>query len=275
MVKPTPPIAPEAPLRSDAAFSAKAQTFLNWLSGGFYSYVGDAVDFVDERADEALAAATTFGFPSIAGKALNFTRVNAGATALEFRTPAQVRSDIGATAIGASVFTAADAAAARAALNLDQFRGFNFSAAQSTASGTAFDFTGIPSWATEIIVQFFAISLSGTDHLAVQFGVAGSVVATGYVGSSGAINLTACSAISGTGAFVLLSGNAGFAVSGEMRLSQVFANGWVQSHTAHLTSNAISTGGGSINLAGPPDRIRLTRTGTDTFDAGSVRVGWR
>jgi hypothetical protein len=185
------------------------------------------------------------------------------------------RTNLGATTVGASVFTAADAAAARAALNLDEFRGFNFSAAQPTASGTAFDFTGIPSWATEIIVQFFAISLSGTNHLAVQFGVAGSVVATGYVGSSGAINLTACSAISGTGAFVLLSGDAGFAVSGEMRLSQVFANGWVQSHTAHLTANAISTGGGSINLAGPPDRIRLTRTGTDTFDAGSVRVGWR
>jgi hypothetical protein len=95
MVKPTPPTAPEAPLRSDPAFSAKAQTFLTWLSGGFYSYVGDAVDFVDERADEALAAATTFGFPSIVGRALNFTRVNAAGNALEFRTPTQVRSDIG------------------------------------------------------------------------------------------------------------------------------------------------------------------------------------
>jgi hypothetical protein len=116
MVKPTPPTAPEAPLRSDAAFSAKAQTFLTWLSGGFYSYVEDLVDFVDERADEALAAATTFGFPSIAGKGLNLTRVNAAGTALEFRTPAQVRGDLGATTIGASVFTAADAAAARSAI---------------------------------------------------------------------------------------------------------------------------------------------------------------
>jgi hypothetical protein len=116
MVKPTPPTAPEAPLRSDPAFSTKAQTFLTWLAGGFYSYVGDSVDYVDERADEALAAATTFGFPSIAGKALNLTRVNAAGTALEFRTPVQVRSDIGATAVGASVFTAADAAAARSAI---------------------------------------------------------------------------------------------------------------------------------------------------------------
>jgi hypothetical protein len=117
MVKPTPPTAPEAPLRSDPAFSTKAQTFLTWLAGGFNTYVGDAVDFVDERADEALAAATTFGFPSIAGKALNFTRVNSGATALEFRTAAQVRSDIGATVTGSSVFTAADSAAGRSALS--------------------------------------------------------------------------------------------------------------------------------------------------------------
>jgi hypothetical protein len=103
MVKPTPPIAPEAPLRSDAAFSAKAQTFLTWLSGGFYSYVGDAVDFVDERADEALAAATTFGFPSIVGRALNFTRVNAAGTALEFLTPAQVRADLEIAAGGGGI----------------------------------------------------------------------------------------------------------------------------------------------------------------------------
>jgi hypothetical protein len=95
MVKPTPPTAPEAPLRSDAAFSAKAQTFLTWLSGVFYSYVGAAVDFVDARADEALAAATTFGFPSIAGRALNFTRVNAAGSALEFLTAEQVSGAIG------------------------------------------------------------------------------------------------------------------------------------------------------------------------------------
>ncbi|MFN7882339.1 MAG: hypothetical protein ACK5PF_04920, partial [bacterium] len=144
MVKPTPPTAPEAPLRSDPAFSAKAQTFLTWLAGGFNTYVGDAVDYVDERADEALAAATTFGFPWIAGKDLNFTRVNSGATALEFRTPAQVRSDIGAS------------------------RGWTEVGPLSTSSGTAFDVTNIPDGVAEIVIMFNSVSLSGTDSIIVQ-----------------------------------------------------------------------------------------------------------
>lgn len=110
MAKPTKPTAPEAPLRSDPVFPSKAQTFLTWLSGLFYTYVGDAVDFVDARADEALAAATFAGLPSLSGKGLNMLRVNAGATAMEFRTPTQVLVDIGGPAVGDYVFTAASIA---------------------------------------------------------------------------------------------------------------------------------------------------------------------
>ena len=110
MAKPTKPTAPEAPLRSDPLFASKAQTFLSWMAGLFYTYLGDAVDFVDARADEALAAATFAGLPSLTGKGSNILRVNAGATAMEFRTPAQVLVDIGGPAVGDYTFTAASVA---------------------------------------------------------------------------------------------------------------------------------------------------------------------
>jgi hypothetical protein len=44
----------------------------------------------------AAASAASINLPASTGKALNFLRQNAGETALEYRTPTQVRSDIGA-----------------------------------------------------------------------------------------------------------------------------------------------------------------------------------
>ena len=51
--------------------------------------------------------------------------------------------------------------------------------AQNTTSGTAIDFTGIPSWVKRITVMFNRMSLSGTDHFLVQIG-SGSVTTSGY-----------------------------------------------------------------------------------------------
>lgn len=119
MTKPTKPTVPPAPSRSQPgeAFSATADAFAAFQSP-FADYMDDVATFTDERADAALAAALGGDLPPITGKALNFLRVNAGETAAEFRTPAQVRTDIGATTVGGALFTAADAPAARTAIGV-------------------------------------------------------------------------------------------------------------------------------------------------------------
>lgn len=52
--------------------------------------------------NQAVAAAALY--PSITGQGTNIPRVNAGATAMEFRTPTQFRTDLGLSATGAVTF---------------------------------------------------------------------------------------------------------------------------------------------------------------------------
>ena len=51
--------------------------------------------------------------------------------------------------------------------------------AQNSTSGTAIDFTGIPSWVKRITVMFNGVSTNGTSNLLLQIG-AGSVTTSGY-----------------------------------------------------------------------------------------------
>jgi hypothetical protein len=51
-----------------------------------------------------------------------------------------------------------------------------------SATGTAIDFTGIPSWAKRITVMFSGVSTNGSSILQIQLGDSGGVETTGYVG---------------------------------------------------------------------------------------------
>lgn len=167
------------------------------------------------------------------------------------------------------------AAIAAEATAREQGRGYTFLAAQNTTSGTFFDFTGIPAWATEIVVLFFNVSLSGTDHIAVQLGTSGGVVTSGYVSSSSAITSGSGSSVNSTTAFIVHVGSASDGVLGAMTINGLSSTLWVESHSVHCTALKTANGGGGITLAGQPDRVRVTRTGSNTFDLGAVRVGYR
>jgi hypothetical protein len=56
--------------------------------------------------------------------------------------------------------------------------------AQASTSGTAINFTGIPSWVKRITVMFSGVSTNGTSHLLVQIGDSAGVENTGYVSNS-------------------------------------------------------------------------------------------
>ena len=59
--------------------------------------------------------------------------------------------------------------------------------AQNTTSGTAIDFTGIPSWAKQITIAFDGVSTTGVNGYLVQIGTSGGIETTGYA-SGGALN---------------------------------------------------------------------------------------
>jgi len=66
-----------------------------------------AAALVSENA-AAASAATVPTYDPLTGEALNFVRLNAGETTMEFRTPAEVLSDVGAEAADATILKDAD-----------------------------------------------------------------------------------------------------------------------------------------------------------------------
>ena len=135
--------------------------------------------------------------------------------------------------------------------------------------GTAFDFTGFPSWATEIEIIHWGISLSGTDNMLMQLGNAGSgFVTSGYVSGSGRIAGAVAGANMGTTGMIHTLAVAAEAFWGVTRFSRATAasNLWVSNHSLTSTVGVVQ-GTGALAIA-DLDRIRMTRTGTNTFDNG-------
>lgn len=154
--------------------------------------------------------------------------------------------------------------------------GFTYATPIASTSGSNIDFTGIPAGVTEVEVVFRGTSLSGTDNLLVQLGTSGGFVSTGYDsyslvgigGSSGSASSTA--------GFIAALGAAAYAVTGVYRLIRSTANTWTGTISGFNTaSSLVWDGGGDIALAAALTQVRITRTGTNTFDAGTVTVGWR
>jgi hypothetical protein len=148
--------------------------------------------------------------------------------------------------------------------------------AQASTSGTAIDFTSIPSWVKRITVMLSGVSTSGTSNIQCQIG-AGSVDISGYLSIA---SFTATSGTSGATAFT-----AGFGLSvlsastdtlnGSFVISLLGSNTWVQQGNLFrdATVNVIQCVAGSKTLSGTLDRVRITTAnGTDTFDAGSINI---
>lgn len=149
-------------------------------------------------------------------------------------------------------------------------------ATAQTASGTAVDFTGIPSWVKRITVMFNGISTTGSSDYLLRVG-SGSFLTTGYVSSA----TSASSA--GTQAGSLTSGIAitivqisSSSISGVAVLNNINANNWVSSSILTRADAVSFTGSGiSPALSGALDRIRVTTVnGTDTFDAGTINISY-
>lgn len=171
-----------------------------------------------------------------------------------------------------SILDDATVAAIRATLEIGPWEG----GTQATTSGTAIDFTGVPSWVTRLEVVFAEVSLSGTDHFLVQIGN-GSFSTSGYSSGSGKAGTSAIDAGLSTAGFIAANHGAAEGHSGIMVIEKIGGSTWSAAHTMRDGTNGypIAGGGTSPSLGGALDRVRITRTGSNTFDVGNVTLrGW-
>ena len=136
---------------------------------------------------------------------------------------------------------------------------------------TSADFTNIPSWAKRITVMFNAVSLTGSDSILVQIG-SGSLSTSGYTSgsSSGASGVGTATSTSG---FIVRTTASGDTLYGSMVIQNITSNTWVANHT--FGGAVFFIGGGiSPNLSGALNLVSVTRSGTNTFDTGTINLLW-
>lgn len=143
---------------------------------------------------------------------------------------------------------------------------------QATTSGTSVDFTGIPSWAKRVTINLNGVSTSGIANLRIQVGDSGGVSTTGYTSTGGYIGASSAS-LGSTSGFDLY-GDAGASIvrSGSIVLTNVSGNTWVATGLLSSGGAYIFSVAGIKSLSNALDRVRITTTGADTFDAGSVNI---
>jgi hypothetical protein len=147
--------------------------------------------------------------------------------------------------------------------------------AVASTSGTAIDFTGIPSWVKRVTVMFSGVSTNGTSQPMLQLGDSGGIETTGYATYSTSITSGANAASAYTNGWQLYSGAAVRLIEGNIVFSLLNAstNTWSGVGNFANDSPGLLFSSGSKSLSATLDRIRITTAnGTDTFDAGSINI---
>ena len=146
--------------------------------------------------------------------------------------------------------------------------------AVASTSGTAIDFTGIPSWAKRITVMFNEVSISGTANILIRLGTSGGFESSGYESQTAVVN-TASNTANSTAGFIIYGNLAAKELSGIMTISNLSGNIWTASGTFSSLggTNSVAISGGKKQTSSVLDRIQiLASNGTDTFDLGSINI---
>lgn len=147
----------------------------------------------------------------------------------------------------------------------------------ASTSGTSINFTSIPSWVKRVNVMFSGVSTSGTSVVQIQLGTGATPTYTtsGYTCAANDFSTSPSGTLFTSGFAVESGGAAAYARSGQMIISNITGNTWVESCLMQQsTATARNTySGGGIALAAALTAVRITTVnGTDTFDAGTLNI---
>lgn len=157
-----------------------------------------------------------------------------------------------------------------------------YSTEVSVASGdTQVEFTGIPANFSRLRLCFHDISLSGTDHVSVEIGHAGSggtYLTSGYTAYGGSLGTSSNAGGSTTAAFRIRLASAASTMDGYMELfpNKASSPSRIFEFTSAVRGDGASQrigAGFSPDISGVTiDRIKMTPSGSNTFDNADGRV---
>jgi hypothetical protein len=116
--------------------------------------------------------------------------------------------------------------------------------------------------------MFDQVSLSGTDDFLVQIGTSGTPTTSGYA----SVSSDGTTASTSTAGFVVRANTAADTYSVLVSIVNITGTAWVQSHSGARAGGGLRVGGGRVDIGAVLDNVRVTRTGTNTFDNGQVNI---
>ena len=147
------------------------------------------------------------------------------------------------------------------------------SASSVSLSGTAVDFTSIPSGVNWVEIMLAGAALSGTDNILIQVGGSGGIENSGYISTSSTVSSGSSAIVSVTVGYVVrTSGSTG--ATGKVSMARGSANDWYINGSVLNDTGALTSVAGNKGITGSLSEIRITRTGSDTFTAGTAIIRW-
>lgn len=148
--------------------------------------------------------------------------------------------------------------------------------AVASTSGTSIDFTGIPSTAKRVTVNFSGVSTNGTSTVIIQLGDSGGIESTGYFSHGAGLSGPGVGSTDYTTGFGTSNDwSAAYVFSGSYTLSLLdpSTNNWVLSGISRKGTTGLGFAAGNKPLSATLDRIRVTTVGgANTFDAGMINI---
>ena len=148
-----------------------------------------------------------------------------------------------------------------------------------TLSGTSVEKTSLASDIRRIRIAVAGMSTNGSSPVLVQLGTSSAYATSGYAGTIANLRsseLGNSGSMSSGFNIVLDAMSSSTIIHGIVELEHLGSNIWVMTFVGgRSTTNDIFHAGGSTTLGSTLTRVRITTvTGTDTFDAGSVRISY-
>lgn len=249
-------------------FLASELTALNATAVGFTPITGNSATTVAGAIANLTGlwnAVTAYGKSLIAAADASAARTVLGLGSAATRSAEDTLTDGSNLPDGAAVKAYVDTTVAA-----DQWKPL----AVEALTGESFvDFTGLPADVTEIELFFNDPSLDGTNHILVQL-LSSGVVASGYNGNS---TIDGRSTVQSADGFLINAGNAARVTFGRMQIIKFSDAAWMAFHKFHEEVEGFNLSGTSkvTGLTNPVDGIRVTVSGTNLYDGGTVKGRYR
>lgn len=146
----------------------------------------------------------------------------------------------------------------------------------TNATGTAVDFTGIPSWVRKVTVMFQGVSTNGASGIIIQLGTSGGYLTSGYLGHVDDLGTSGGTTLSNgfrCSDDTITAADTRHMVANLYNMTGT-GNIWLFTVSGGYSNQAvITTGGGSVTLGSTLTSLRITTVGgTNSFDTGTINV---